>query len=192
MQVSVHQIRYFEDKGVLLPSYTDTNQYRKYGIDQIYQLAQIMLLRKLGMPVQSIKESMAEAEPERIKEKLDDALAEAGRELARLQQLQQLIRKILLEQQNFEAEEMSCSVKQRDALLLRKWLEVDAASGLNARMLAEQPERQSGLFEADIHCIHEEGIVTLYTAVEEGGRSDRILPQGTYLSYSVQIEDESA
>ncbi|WP_241781647.1 MerR family transcriptional regulator [Paenibacillus sp. DMB5] len=35
MQVSVHQIRYFEEKELLLPAYTDSNQYRKYSIDQI-------------------------------------------------------------------------------------------------------------------------------------------------------------
>lgn len=34
MNVSVHQIRYFEEKGVLEPAYTDNNLYRIYGMDQ--------------------------------------------------------------------------------------------------------------------------------------------------------------
>lgn len=37
MQVSVHQIRYFEEKGVLLPAYIGDNQYRMYGIDEVYR-----------------------------------------------------------------------------------------------------------------------------------------------------------
>ncbi|WP_240927487.1 MerR family transcriptional regulator [Paenibacillus thiaminolyticus] len=45
MNVSVHQIRYFEEKGVLQPSFTDNNQYRMYGIEQVYELAHILLLR---------------------------------------------------------------------------------------------------------------------------------------------------
>lgn len=53
MQVSVHQIRYFEEKGVLMPSYSDDNKYRMYGIEQVYQLSEVLLLRKLGMPVQT-------------------------------------------------------------------------------------------------------------------------------------------
>lgn len=58
MNVSVHQIRYFEEKEVLGPAYTDNNQYRMYGIEQVYQLAHILLLRKMGVSVQSIKNCM--------------------------------------------------------------------------------------------------------------------------------------
>ncbi|MNO93029.1 hypothetical protein D3C76_846170 [compost metagenome] len=39
MNVSVHQIRYFEEKGVLIPAFIDNSQYRMYSIDQVYQLA---------------------------------------------------------------------------------------------------------------------------------------------------------
>lgn len=45
MGVSVHQIRYFEEKGILYPSYMDENQYRMYGIEEIYRLSHILLLR---------------------------------------------------------------------------------------------------------------------------------------------------
>lgn len=127
MQVSVHQIRYFEEKGVLLPSYTDTNQYRKYGIDQIYQLSQIMLLRKLGMPVQAIKESMAEDGEQVMEEKLHHSLGEVGREIARLQQLEQLLLKVLHEQRDFQMDKQSYSVKMREALQLQKWFDMDSA-----------------------------------------------------------------
>ncbi len=48
LQVSVHQIRYFEKKGVLTPAYTGENQYRMYGMDEVYRLAHILLLRKMG------------------------------------------------------------------------------------------------------------------------------------------------
>lgn len=36
MNVSTHQIRYFEKKGVLLPDLIDENSYRIYGIKEIY------------------------------------------------------------------------------------------------------------------------------------------------------------
>ncbi len=49
MNVSVHQIRYFEEKGVLLPAYIDNNQYRMYSMDQVYQLAHILLLRNYNV-----------------------------------------------------------------------------------------------------------------------------------------------
>lgn len=71
MQVSVHQVRYFEEKGVLDPAYTDENQYRMYGLDQVYQLAGILLLRKLGVSVPAIKEYLASFTPVQYKSGLD-------------------------------------------------------------------------------------------------------------------------
>ncbi|MGG4499569.1 MerR family transcriptional regulator [Paenibacillus polymyxa] len=44
MNVSVHQLRYFEEKGILYPLYTDENQYRMYGLHEIYQLSHILML----------------------------------------------------------------------------------------------------------------------------------------------------
>jgi DNA-binding transcriptional MerR regulator len=34
LKVSIHQIRYFEEKGVLLSKYKDENGYRMYGIEK--------------------------------------------------------------------------------------------------------------------------------------------------------------
>lgn len=58
MNVSVHQLRYFEEKGILYPSHTEENQYRMYGLHEIYQLSHILLLRKLNVPVGQIQECM--------------------------------------------------------------------------------------------------------------------------------------
>lgn len=55
MNVSTHQIRYFEEKEVLLPHIIDENGYRLYGLNEIYKLAHILLLRKFNLPVNSIK-----------------------------------------------------------------------------------------------------------------------------------------
>ncbi|MNO24503.1 hypothetical protein D3C76_143260 [compost metagenome] len=72
--------------GVLLPSYTDDNQYRMYSIDQVYQLAHILLLRKLGQPVQSIKECMTGFGPQQVRQMLQNSLEETHAEILRLQQ----------------------------------------------------------------------------------------------------------
>ncbi|AIQ54139.1 MerR family transcriptional regulator [Paenibacillus sp. FSL R7-0331] len=192
MQVSVHQIRYFEEKGVLLPAFTDTNQYRKYSIDQIYRLSQILLLRKLWMPVQSIKECMTEDNPEQVEQRITHSQTEISREIVRLQQLQQFIGKVLQEHREFQKEHQAYSVKRREALALQKWFELDAEAVLSAGMLAEQKGRMEDLFEADVHYIYDgTGVVTLYTAGKLLENSDRILPAGKYLSYSLQAAGEA-
>ena len=88
MNVSVHQIRYFEEKGVLLPAYIDNNQYRMYSMDQVYQLAHILLLRRLGVSVQSIKECMTSFSADQYGQLLNRSLLEINHELLRLQELQ--------------------------------------------------------------------------------------------------------
>lgn len=55
LKVSIHQIRYFEEKGVLLPKYKDINGYRMYGIKEIYILSHILLLRKFNINASDIK-----------------------------------------------------------------------------------------------------------------------------------------
>lgn len=45
MNVSIHQIRYFEKKGVLLTDLIDENGYRIYGIKEIYIITHSIVKR---------------------------------------------------------------------------------------------------------------------------------------------------
>lgn len=87
MNVSVHQIRYFEEKGILQPAYVDHNQYRMYDMDQVYRLAHILLLRKLGMPVQFVKEWITSYSGDQFGQLLHGCLSDIDTELLRLQEL---------------------------------------------------------------------------------------------------------
>lgn len=53
--ITHHQIRYYEDKHIFLPSQVDENGYRMYDLDGVYRLAQILLLRELELSVPQIK-----------------------------------------------------------------------------------------------------------------------------------------
>ncbi|MBU0934129.1 MAG: MerR family transcriptional regulator [Spirochaetes bacterium] len=52
--ISTHQIRYFEEKGLLEPPRQSGNAYRQYGEQEIYCLASILLFREMGIPVAEI------------------------------------------------------------------------------------------------------------------------------------------
>lgn len=52
--LSVSNIRFYEKKGLLNPRRREENQYREYESEDIRRLKEIMLLRKLGMPLESI------------------------------------------------------------------------------------------------------------------------------------------
>ena len=153
MNVSVYQIRYFEEKGVFLPAYVDNNQYRMYSMDQVYQLAHILLLRRLGVSVQSIKGCMTSFSADQYGQLLNRSLTEINDELLRLQELQLFIKKLLFEQQNFTTHPYHYHVKWRDAIYLVRWLEMDAQTPLNAKLLSDRAKYVPNLFESDIYFI---------------------------------------
>lgn len=189
MNVSVHQIRYFEEKGVLGPAYTDNNQYRMYGIEQVYQLSHILLLRKLGVSVQLIKDSMTSYSADQYRQLLHHSLREVDAELLRLKELQQFIKKVLHEQHTFNSQSNDYQIKWRDTTYFARWIEMDSHTKLHAKLLAEQGKRVPSLFESDIHYIHE-GLSTITLCLESQGPGDFSLPAGNYLSMQGLIHDD--
>ncbi|TCZ80828.1 MerR family transcriptional regulator [Paenibacillus albiflavus] len=180
MNVSVHQLRYFEEKGVLQPAYTGNNQYRMYSIDQVYQLAHILLLRRLGVPVQSIKECMTSYSADQYRKLLHHSLREVDAEMQRLKELHQFINKVLHEQESFSLHPNQYQIKWRDTSYFTRWIEMDSHTKLNATLLVGQAERVPNLFESDIHYLYESNTVTLYLETQATG--DFSLPEGNYLS----------
>ncbi|MFF2889352.1 MerR family transcriptional regulator [Paenibacillus sp. NPDC057967] len=189
MGVSVHQIRYFEEKGVLHPAYIDDNQYRMYGMDQIYQLAHILLLRKLGVCVSAIKECVASYSAEQYRELLQQSLQGIQAELLRLTELQQFIQHVLLEQESFGAEAHPYQFRRRDTACLVQWLELEMETTLNARHLAEHARSVPDLFESDIHWVYDgTGTITLY--MESDNSCDLTLQEGMYFTIQVLVSDD--
>lgn len=189
MQVSVHQIRYFEEKGVLQPAYTAANQYRMYSMEQVYELAHILLLRKLEVPVQSIKASMAHSADEH-RELLNRSLQSIEQEMIRLRELQQFICKMITEEQSFSTQSDPYLIKTLDATCLRRIIKLNAQQQLTAAQLAEQvggglPD----LFERDIHYLVEgENAVTL--CLETEAACDVVLQAGEYLTQQIVVEED--
>lgn len=52
--LSVSNIRFYEKKGLLRPRRKEESRYREYGTEDIRRLKEIMLLRKMGLSVESI------------------------------------------------------------------------------------------------------------------------------------------
>ncbi|EJW15189.1 MerR family transcriptional regulator [Paenibacillus alvei] len=191
MNVSVHQIRYFEEKGVLQPSYTANNQYRMYDMEQVYQLAQILLLRKLEVPVSSIKECMTSFSADQYRQLLHSSLCDIEAEIRRLKETQQFIKKVLQEQRYEMEKSNSYPIKRRDITYFTRWIETDSLTKLTAKQLVEQSKPIPNLFEMDIHYIyHDDASHSLCLEAQNPGVGDFALPRGNYLTQQCVIEEE--
>ena len=52
--VSERTLRYYDMIGLLSPSKKESNGYRKYGMEDLRKLQKIILLKKLGFPLEEI------------------------------------------------------------------------------------------------------------------------------------------
>ncbi|MEY8745975.1 MerR family transcriptional regulator [Bacillales bacterium AN1005] len=190
MNVSVHQIRYFEEKGVLFPAYIDENQYRMYGINEMYRLAHILLLRKAGLSVQAIRDWSEEGTPDDMKRMLAQSVSNLEAEINRLSELSELIGKVLDENERFTQKQTSFELIKRDQLMLNSWFETHVDTKLDARLLAQQGNALADLFESDIHYIFE-GDQRLQLCTEtQDLEGDVLLPAGEYLTYQFSVDNE--
>jgi DNA-binding transcriptional MerR regulator len=188
MNVSVHQIRYFEEKEILFPAYTDSNQYRMYGINEIYQLAQILLLRKLNIPVSTINKSMNSFSTNDYHQLMKQSLSKISSEINQLMLLQQFFQKILKEHEHSDILEDKYHIKQLDTRHLKKWMELQQDESLTARSLYEKKPQLSHLFETDLHYLYDSEQITL--CYESNHSPDIILEKGSYLYKSFFVTDD--
>ncbi|KGE16354.1 MerR family transcriptional regulator [Paenibacillus wynnii] len=194
MNVSVHQIRYFEEKEILFPAYTDSNKYRMYGIPEIYQLSHILLLRKLNVPVVEIKECMASFSPDDYHQLLSNSLKKVQSQMDQLIMLQQFMQKIVKEHDEFASPENHYQIKLMEDRHLKQWIRYEIQHNLNARNLYENRPKLPDLFEADLHYIYDSNQINL--CYEVTAPSDILLEKGNYLykhllvSSEQDIEDE--
>ncbi|PRA07585.1 MULTISPECIES: MerR family transcriptional regulator [unclassified Paenibacillus] len=191
MKVSVHQIRYFEEKGVLNPAYIAENQYRMYGVDEIYRLSHILLLRKMGLSVSMIKECLSNLTTDQITSLFQQALADTEAAITQLQQTKHLIGKLLHEKKHIPIEaQVTYYIDTREEIHLSLWFHMEAQEYLQARQLIQHKENIPNLFEADIHYAYDEtDTVGIY--IQKEGANDLVLPRGKYLSRHVYVQIEA-
>jgi DNA polymerase III subunit beta len=94
--LTVSALRFYDGAGVLVPAEVDpATGYRRYAEDQVRAARLIAGLRRVGLPVVEIAEAVRElAEPDALRRRLDrhrrrleDGLADAQRELLRIDAL---------------------------------------------------------------------------------------------------------
>ncbi len=73
--ITKKNIRFYEDQKLISPQRNPANGYREYSMEDVEQLSRIKLLRKLGIPIESIRKM------ESGEMKLDDCMIKRVHEL---------------------------------------------------------------------------------------------------------------
>jgi len=191
MNVSVHQIRYFEDKGVLKPSFIDDNQYRMYGVNEIYRLSQILLLRKLNLSVKQIEASMDTYNAPDYEQLLNRSLEDIEAQMEQLAVMKRLIQKTLHDHAQLQAEiDKGYQVKELPSRGLQQWAEFGEEEPIHAGHLYAKQLPLPNLFEADLHYIYWNNRIALCFESDDPAQADYVLEGGRYMCRTCFVEEE--
>ncbi len=191
MDVSTHQIRYFEEKGVLFPSYIDENGYRMYGIEQIYTLSHILLLRRLNISVSDIKKQFAVFSPDDYLDTLEKSVENIKKQIEELQSLKDATIRIIEKANSNQKYINTFAIKsfpKRHLSLIEK---TDLTFSLNARNIYDlfyQSNKTDHIYSNDFITLIDEK--NLHFCIESCNAKDYILKEGEYLSFQFLIKEE--
>lgn len=85
--ISIRTLHHYDDIGLLSPALVGANRYRYYGRNELLRLQQILILRELDMPLQSIGALLDQPDFDR----LDALLDQRERLLARAERYRRLV-----------------------------------------------------------------------------------------------------
>lgn len=193
MDVSVHQIRYFEEKAILSPAFTGDNQYRMYGIEEIYRLSHILLLRELEVSVGDIRIALASYTAEDYEALLSRSMARIATEIERLRQLRDFTGELLAQRAAWKqaGDDPNYEIQTLETRRLTRWIELPGKEAFHARSLAEHKPNRGNLFKSDLHLVYgEDGETALCIASDPSGPTDLVLESGDYLVQRAAVADE--
>ncbi|HDR6311084.1 TPA: MerR family transcriptional regulator [Bacillus cereus] len=116
--VTTRTLRYYEEIGLLKPSYVAESGYRYYSKDNVITLQQITTFKKLGFKLSEIKEVLKEekgiSEEDRWKHAIQNEIQTIQGEVKRLQDLEKLL------YTTFHSIELTGELRTEDLMLFIK------------------------------------------------------------------------
>lgn len=187
LAISKHQIRYNEEKGLLSPAFIDANGYHKYGIDQVYQLANILLMRSLGVSTAQITKFMTNQDNVWAEQTLKETLQTTEEKIQQLVAAKRKIEALLPEIE--QKEEGYLSLPGRN---LRKVYSYPLMESMNIatffKAFKNTQNNQPMLFESLYYLVCDQ---QMDVYVEDPLAKDKQLKAGDYVVKRVWVEEEA-
>lgn len=172
-KINQHTIRHYEEKGLLLPVKISENGYRKYGVDEIYQLSFILFLKELGISLAEIKTVLEDEKNNNYSKLLMTQQKKITQERARLKQLSHVIDQQLA--MNIKANEQNYVIEHSVSLKVLKVLPLTEA--IDMAVLTSLEWTKTFALEKVYYLIYD----TYYEmCVETTGESNRKIKAGSY------------
>lgn len=190
LNVSTHQIRYFEEKGVLHPSQIDENGYRLYDLDAVYRLSHILLLRKLDIPVGDIKNCLKNYTQGDYLKLFAKKIEDIDNQINHLQTIKAHARRVIAEADVSSEMLNRFVVTAYPARFLRCPYRLAYEATFNLHALFNRLKGELNLFETDLISLYDERQMSVCIESDTAQENGVTLDAGDYLCYEVLLEDD--
>ncbi|WP_430602395.1 hypothetical protein IGJ02_002733 [Enterococcus sp. DIV0724b] len=186
MAISKHQIRYNEEKGLFSPAFIDDNGYHKYGMDQVYQLANILLLRNLGVSTAQIDQFMNNKDNVWAERTLKETLEATEEKIQQLVSAKNKIENLLPEIE--QKEETYIQFPERKLSKVYSYSLMDSLNVRDFFKAIKKSQKNHELCLESFYYLFNDQQVEVY--VKEESSTEKHLPAGDYFVKRVWIKEE--
>lgn len=117
--ITTHTLRFYEKKGLIKPSKISKSNYRYYDLDAIYKLEKIVLLRKINIPIEKIKEYLKSIDISLYIKNLQEAILDVGKKIEELENIKNKLQNYIDISYEYEKNEKKLIIKDlKDRKLL--------------------------------------------------------------------------
>lgn len=187
MSISKYQIRYNEEKGLLTPALIDVNGYHKYGMDQVYQLSNILLLRNIGVSTDQIAQFMTNQDNVWAEETLKETLKATEVKLQQLLSAKEQIERLLPEIE--QKDESYLNLPERTLNKIYSYPMTEKLNISEFYKAIKNSQRNRSLFGESFYYLVNAQQIEVYVE-GEGSTGQRMLQAGDYLVKRVWIATE--
>lgn len=137
--ISSRTLRYYEEVGLLVSRHPDNSQQRYYDDAQINRLKQIIILRKLQIPIKSIAEILNSGDLTELTDSFIRKIAEIDNEIDALKDLRELVEEFLNKMKQHGIKKISAIelIYEETEKRLRKASEMPKSSTQNFKRITD-------------------------------------------------------
>lgn len=187
LDITKYTIRHYEEQQLIQPAFIDSNGYHMYGEDEVYAMAHVLLLKKIGFSIKDIKSSL-ENESDQTKT-LTYVLSRIEDKMEQLNNAKNKVQTILGLQQKV-SNGLIAEVKEKRSFTYLPDEFLDEAYNLNLKKLAKRKDDSLTILDEISYVITENGekVKVMFKSTTE--EAEHNMPSGTYYSKKVNIEQE--
>lgn len=190
LDISTHQIRHYEECGIVKPIINKENGYRLYGQEEFYRLAHVLFLRRFDIPIADIKTAFSSYEKSDYLNLFQDKIYELEDRINELKELKKQTENLSSGIVEFEKNENVFNIIEVDERKLQVLKTISYTQDISFLDFFNFAKNIYKIHEKEFYLIFKNDKVLLCIEGDDGSNKVITLKNGRYLKYSFIADSE--